>query len=84
MITNHLLKDRADFGFWYAPIADGFPDARLRRDLRYRAELFEIHRVFALSGLCAAVLPNGAVENERERGLLVPLPGPRLGRELSR
>jgi DNA-binding transcriptional LysR family regulator len=136
-MTDALLKDRADFGYWYAPIADeslaplllgrirsriyaapsllrrlgrprtpaqtlrlpfvaprpfeedasassadGFPDARVRRDVRYRAELFETHRVFALSGLCAAVLPDGAVEDERRRGLLVPLPGPRLGREI--
>lgn len=136
-MTDALLKDHADFGYWYAPIADdglssvllgrirsrvyaapallrrfgrprtpaqtlrlpfvaprpfeedpaipspdGFPDARLRRDVRYRAELFETHRVFALAGLCAAVLPDGAVEDERRRGQLVPLPGPALGREV--
>ena len=136
-MTDALLKDRADFGYWYAPIADdglssvllgrirsrvyaapsllrrygcprtaaqtlrlpfvaprpfeedpavpspdGFPDARLRRDIRYRAELFETHRVFALAGLCAAVLPDGAVESERKRGSLIPLPGPSLGREV--
>ena len=136
-MTDALLKDRADFGYWYAPLpdpglasellgrirsrvyaspallrrlgkprtpaqtlrlpfvaprpfeddplvpsADGFPDARLRRDVRYRAELFETHRVFALAGLCAAVLPDGAVEEERRRGRLVALPGPALGREV--
>jgi len=136
-MTDALLKDRADFGYWYAPIdddglssvllgrirsrvyaapallrrlgrprtpaqtlrlpfvaprpfeedpavvsADGFPDGRLRRDVRYRAELFETHRVFALSGLCAAVLPDGAVEDERRRGRLIALPGPALGREV--
>jgi DNA-binding transcriptional LysR family regulator len=136
-MTDALLKDRADFGYWYAPIADdgltsvllgrirsrvyaspsllrrlgrprtpaqtlrlpfvaprpfeedasvpsadGFPEGSLRRDVRYRAELFETHRVFALSGLCAAVLPDGAVEDESRRGLLVALPGPRLGREI--
>ncbi|MFI5348872.1 MAG: LysR family transcriptional regulator [Elusimicrobiota bacterium] len=136
-MTDALLKDKADFGYWYAtiledglssvllgrirsrvyaapsllrrlgrprtpaqtlrlpfvaprpfeedpsvPSADGFPDARLRRDIRYRAELFETHRVFALSGMCAAVLPDGAVEEERRRGRLVALPGPALGREV--
>ena len=136
-MADALLKDRADFGYWYAPIledglssvllgrirsrvyaapsllrrlgrprtpaqtlrlpfvaprpfeedpsvpsADGFPDARLRRDIRYRAELFETHRVFALSGMCAAVLPDGAVEEERRRGRLIALPGPALGREV--
>ena len=136
-MADALLKDRADFGYWYAPIADdglssvrlgrissriyaspsllrrfgrprtpaqtlrlpfvaprpfeedpsvpsadGFPDARLRRDVRYRAELFETHRVFALSGLCAAVLPDGAVKDESARGRLVALPGPSLSREV--
>lgn len=136
-MTAALLKDQADFGYWYAPIdddglssvllgrissriyaspsllrrfgkprtplqtlrlpfvaprpfeddpsvpsPDGFPDTRLRRDVRYRVELFETHRVFALKGLCAAVLPDGAVAVDAARGHLVPLPGPRLGREI--
>lgn len=65
-----------------APSADGFPDARLPRQIRYRAELLETHRRLALEGLCAAVLPDGVVAEERGRGRLVRLPGPPLGREL--
>jgi len=136
-MAGALAKDRADVGYWYAPIvderlesarlgrissrvyaapsllrrrgaprtpaqtlrlpfvaprpfeddpdvpsADGFPDARLRREIRYRAELFETHRRFALAGLCAAVLPDGAVADDAARGRLVALPGPPLGREI--
>jgi DNA-binding transcriptional LysR family regulator len=62
--------------------ADGFPDARLRRDIRYRAELFETHLRFALAGLCAAVLPDGAVARDRRANRLIALPGPPLGREI--
>jgi DNA-binding transcriptional LysR family regulator len=65
-----------------APSADGFPDERLRRDVRYRAELLETHRIFALRGLCAAVLPDGVVAEEFRSGRLVRLPGPPLGRAL--
>lgn len=65
-----------------APSADGFPDARLRRDIRYRAEFLETHRRLAVAGLCAAVLPDGVAEGDRRGGRLRRLPGPPLGREL--
>lgn len=65
-----------------APSADGFPDDRLRRDIRYRAEFLETHRRLALAGLCAAVLPDGVALEDVRRGRLARLPGPRLGREL--
>lgn len=65
-----------------APSADGFPDDRLRRVVRYRAEFLETHRRLALEGLCAAVLPDGVAEEDRRRGRLERLPGPKLGREL--
>jgi DNA-binding transcriptional LysR family regulator len=65
-----------------APSADGFPDDRLRREIRYRAEFLETHRRLALAGLCAAVLPDGVAQEDERRGRLVALPGPPLGREL--
>lgn len=65
-----------------SPSPDGFPDFRLRREIRYRAELLETHRRLALQGLCAAVLPDGVVKDERRLRRLIRLPGPRLGREL--
>ncbi len=62
--------------------ADGFPDERLARKIRYRAEFLETHRRLALAGLCAAVLPDGVVREDCRRGRLVALPGPALGREV--
>ena len=65
-----------------APSADGFPDERLKRVIRYRVEFLETHRVLAVQGLCAAVLPEIAAREDVKRGRLVALPGPAIRREI--
>ena len=64
------------------PRADGFPDGRLTRDVRYEAEFLETHRRFVLEGLCVGVLPDLVVAREAARGEVVGLPGPALHRDV--
>ena len=64
------------------PRADGFPDGRLTRDVRYEAEFLETHRRFVLDGLCVGVLPDLVVAREAARGEVVALPGPALHRDV--
>lgn len=64
------------------PSVDGFPDQRLKRDIRYEAEFLETHRQFVLQGLAAGVLPDWVMREEFRRGKVVRLPGPPLGREI--
>lgn|GEM_PF-5298442 len=65
-----------------APSPDGFPDRRLRRDVRYEVEFLETHRRFVLDGLCVGVLPDIVMKKERARGEVVALPGPAIFREI--
>ncbi|TPW21661.1 MAG: transcriptional regulator, LysR family [Elusimicrobia bacterium] len=64
------------------PRADGFPDHRVKRDVRYEAEFLETHRRFVLDGLCAGVLPDLVVEDEAWSGEVVALKGPPLHRDV--
>lgn len=64
------------------PSVDGFPDQRLKRDIRYEAEFLETHRQFVLQGLCAGVLPDWVMREDERRRRVVRLPGPPLGREI--
>lgn len=64
------------------PRADGFPDQRLARDVRYEAEFLETHRRFVLDGLCVGVLPDLVVKDEARRGEVVSLKGPPLHRDV--
>lgn len=62
--------------------ADGYPDQRLPRNIRYEVEFLETHRRFVLDGLCVGVLPDLVLEPERKRGEVVALPGPSIHREI--
>lgn len=64
------------------PRADGFPDHRVKRDVRYEAEFLETHRRFVVDGLCVGVLPDLVVAREARRGDVVALPGPSLHRDV--
>jgi DNA-binding transcriptional LysR family regulator len=65
-----------------APSADGYPDRRHPRRIRYEVEFLETHRRFVLSGLCAGVLPDIVMKKELERGEVVILPSPAIRREI--
>lgn len=64
------------------PRADGFPDERLPREVRYEAEFLETHRRFVLDGLCVGVLPDLVMAREARRGEAAALPGPALHRDV--
>ena len=64
------------------PSADGWPDAKRPRDVRYEAEFMETHRRFILEGLCVGVLPDLVVAEERRKGRLVALDSPPIYREI--
>ena len=65
-----------------APRADGFPDRRHPRKIRYEADSLESHRRFVLAGLCVGVLPDLVMEAERRRGDVVALEGPAVHRDV--
>ncbi|MBI4345391.1 MAG: LysR family transcriptional regulator [Elusimicrobia bacterium] len=61
---------------------DGFPDARFPRRIVYEADSLEAHRRFVLQGLCVGVLPDRVMQEEVGRGLVAPLEGPPIHREI--
>ena len=65
-----------------APSADGFPDQRHARDIRFEGEFLETHRRFVLEGLAAAVLPDLVVAEELRKGAVLALEGPALYRDI--
>lgn len=62
--------------------ADGFPDQRCPRNIKYEAEYLETHRRFVLRGLCVGVLPDLVMEEERKRGEVVLLESPPIFRDI--
>lgn len=64
------------------PRADGYPDRRSPRDIRYEADSLEAHRRFVLAGLCVGVLPDIVMDAERRRGKVVVLESPPIHRSI--
>jgi len=63
-----------------APRADGFPDHRVQRRIRFEAEFLETHRRFVLDGLCVGVLPDLVMRGDKAK--VRTLDGPPLHREI--
>jgi len=64
------------------PSVDGFPDARLPRNIQYEAEFLETHHRFVLDGLAAAVLPDMVMKDAWRAGAVLRFAGPPLSREI--
>jgi DNA-binding transcriptional LysR family regulator len=64
------------------PSADGWPDEKRPREILYEAEFLETHRRFVLAGLCAGVLPDLVMREDKRAGRVVALAGPPLHREI--
>ncbi|MBI4056188.1 MAG: LysR family transcriptional regulator [Elusimicrobia bacterium] len=61
---------------------DGFPDQKCPRNIQYEGEFLETHRRYVLDGIAAAVLPDFVVRQEWQKGEVVRLKGPKLGRQI--
>lgn len=64
------------------PSADGFPDHRHPRNIKYEGEFLETHRAFVLTGIALAVLPDLVILPELKQGKVIQLKGPSLFREI--
>lgn len=82
VLEHPFIAPRAFAAEASSPGPDGFPDHRLKRNIRYEAEYLETHRRFVLSGLCLGVLPDLVMEEERRSGSVVILEGPPIYRDI--
>lgn len=79
LLTHPFVAPRAYGADPAAPRADGFPDRRHPRDIRYEAESLEAHRRFVLEGLCVGVLPELVMTGRSD---VAALPSPAIRRDV--